>query len=92
MAIITLLVSCGEAIYYDLAIRNASVFDSQSGTVLKNSIILIDAGIIEDIIDNQDKFSAREIIDAKGKLVRPGFIDTHIHPTDVFGDYAAAPE
>jgi imidazolonepropionase-like amidohydrolase len=84
--------SCEQTKKYDLAIKNATVFDSQSGTVLKNRTILINAGIIEDITSNQNRFSAKEIIEAKGKLVTPGFIDTHIHPTDVFGDYAAAPE
>lgn len=84
--------SCGQTKIFDLAIKNATVFDSKKGTVLKNKIILIKAGIIENITDNQKEFSAKNIIDANGKLVTPGFIDTHIHTTDVFGDYAAAPE
>ncbi len=83
--------SCGTK-NFDVAIKNATVFDSKKGTVLKNRTILIKAGIIENIIDNQKEFSTKNIIDAKGKLVTPGFIDTHIHLTDVFGDYAAAPD
>lgn len=92
VAFMTILVSCSRPIKYDLVIKDASIFDSQSGTVLKNRTILVNAGIIEDITDSQNSFSAKEIIEANGKLVTPGFIDTHIHPTDVFGDYAAAPE
>jgi imidazolonepropionase-like amidohydrolase len=38
------------------------------------------------------KFRAKKTIDAEGKLVTPSFIDAHVHPTDVFGDYDRAPE
>ena len=77
---------------YDLAIKNATVFDSKIGTLSKTRTILIKAGIIVSVTDSKKDFSAIKVIDAKGKLVTPGFIDTHIHPTDVFGDYNSAPE
>jgi hypothetical protein len=86
------LTSCGQTKSYDLAIKNATVFDSKSGTLSKNQTILIKAGIIVGVTESKKEFSATKTIDAKGKLVTPGFIDTHIHPTDVFGDYNAAPE
>ncbi len=77
---------------YDIAIINAKVFDTITGKVRNNKTILISAGTIVNVIDNQNKFVAKMIIDAKGKLITPGFIDTHIHPTDVFGDYDKAPQ
>ena len=86
------LTSCGQTKSYDLAIKNATVFESKSGTLSKNQTILIKAGIIISVTESKKEFSATKTIDAKGKLVTPGFIDTHIHPTDVFGDYNAAPE
>ena len=86
------LTSCGQTKSYDLAIKNATVFESKSGTLSKNQTILIKAGIIVSITESKKEFSATKTIDAKGKLVTPGFIDTHIHPTDIFGDYKAAPE
>ena len=86
------LTSCGQTKSYDLAIKNATVFESKSGTLSKNQTILIKAGIIVSVTESKKEFSATKTIDAKGKLVTPGFIDTHIHPTDVFGDYNAAPE
>jgi imidazolonepropionase-like amidohydrolase len=86
------LTSCGQTKSYDLAIKNATIFDSKSGTLSKNQTILIKAGIIVGVTDSKKEFSATKTIDAKGKLVTPGFIDTHIHPTDVFGDYSSAPE
>ncbi len=86
------LTSCGQTKNYDLAIKNATVFDSKTGALSLNQTILIKAGIIIKVTENQKNYSATKTIDAKGKLVTPGFIDTHIHPTDVFGDYNAAPE
>ena len=86
------LTSCGQTKSYDLAIKNATVFDSKTGTLSLNQTILIKAGIILKVTENQKNYSAIKTIDAKGKLITPGFIDTHIHPTDVFGDYNAAPE
>lgn len=82
----------GQPKNYDLVIKNASLFDSKNGLILKNRTIIIKAGLIVNITDSKINFLAIKTIDAKGKLVTPGFVDTHIHPTDVFGDYDAAPE
>lgn len=92
LPLLLVLTSCGQTKNYDLAIKNATVFDSKSGMLSKNQTILIKAGIIVGVTESKNDFSAIKTIDAKGKLVTPGFIDTHIHPTDVFGDYNAAPE
>ena len=89
--LIIALTSCAQTKSYDLAIKNATVFDSKTGTLSLNQTILIKAGIILKVTENQKNYSAIKTIDAKGKLITPGFIDTHIHPTDVFGDYNATP-
>jgi imidazolonepropionase-like amidohydrolase len=86
------LTSCGQIKNYDLAIKNAKIFDSKTGTLSTNRTIFISEGLIVQVTDNQKKYAATKTIDAKGKLVTAGFIDTHIHPTDVFGDYNVAPE
>lgn len=86
------LTSCGQTKNYDLVIKNSTVFDSKIGTLSKKQTILIKAGIIVGVTESKKNFLATKTIDAKGKLVTPGFIDTHIHPTDVFGDYNEAPE
>ena len=77
---------------YDLAIKNAKIFDVKTGVVEPNQVILIKGGVIDNIIKNTGRFAARRTIDAQGKLVTPSFIDAHIHPTYVFGDYDKAPE
>ncbi|HET6227714.1 MAG TPA: amidohydrolase family protein [Bacteroidia bacterium] len=86
---LALLNGCKTKNPYDLAITNASVLDVRTGQVLKNKNIFIRKSIIENISD--EAFESKNTIDANGKLVTPGLIDTHIHPTDVFGDYERAP-
>ncbi|HSC54953.1 MAG TPA: amidohydrolase family protein [Phnomibacter sp.] len=92
IAICTLSASFGQAEKFDLAIKNANLFDSKSGRLSSNQTILIKDGIIAKVARDQKNYAAAKTIDAKGKLVTAGFIDTHIHPTDVFRSYGALPE
>lgn len=95
-AFITLFVilttGCKEAITYDLAITDVQVFDAYTGEVNPDKTILISGDEIAAIIDKNESFKANEIIAGKGRLVSPGFIDTHIHFGDLYGDYDEAPE
>ncbi|MBL7705511.1 MAG: amidohydrolase family protein [Taibaiella sp.] len=75
----------------DLVIINAKLLDVKSGKIHPNQTLLISNGIIKEI-STKKNYKGIETIDAKGKLVTPSFIDPHIHPTDVFGDYDKAPE
>lgn len=84
------LFSCTDNIQYDLAIKNATVLNVETGEKKEQQNIFIKDGKIVKITDRKN-FKFKQEIDAKGKLVTPGFIDTHIHPTGVFGDYAEAP-
>lgn len=87
---ILFLFSCIDNIEYDLIIKNATVLNVETGKKQQHQSILIkDSRIIE--ITDQKNFKSKNEMDAQGKLVTPGFVDTHIHPTDVFGDYADAP-
>src|SRR5688500_14442363 len=92
LAFLTTLTSFGQAGKFDLVIKNAKVFDSRTGTLSLSQTILIKGGIITKVTSNQKKYSATKTIDAEGKLVTPGFVDTHIHPTDVYRVYGALPE
>ncbi len=85
-----MLTGCSNSIPYDLMISHANILDVQTGLILENKNILIRNGKITGI-QTRKNISAKKTIDAQGKLVTPGLIDTHIHPTDVFGDYTDAP-
>lgn len=83
---------CKQTEECDLLIKNANVLDVETGEILLQKTLVITNGIIQDIIDEPIGYKGIEIINAKGKLVTPSFIDTHIHPTDVFGDRKEAPK
>ncbi|HEY4326726.1 MAG TPA: amidohydrolase family protein [Mucilaginibacter sp.] len=72
---------------YDLAIIRAKVFDVKKGVVLNDRTILINADTIAGIVGNNKFIKAKKTIDAQGKLVTPGIIDTHVHPIHFFGGY-----
>ncbi|MBL4746828.1 MAG: amidohydrolase family protein [Flavobacteriaceae bacterium] len=87
-----ILFSCEEQTPHSLAIKNIDIFDSVHKKVLKNKTIIIDNDIITDIIEGSEKVNALKIIEGKGRLITPGFIDTHIHLTDIYGDFENAPK
>jgi len=84
--------SFGQTGKMDLVIRNANLFDSRTGRLSANQTIVVKNGIIAQVTSNKKNYPATKIIDAGGKLVTPGFIDTHIHLTDVYRSYGALPE
>ncbi|MFD2161525.1 amidohydrolase family protein [Paradesertivirga mongoliensis] len=92
LAMLICLTSFGQVPEFDLVIKNAKVFDSRTGALLPNRTILIKGGTIIKVSRSRNKYSAVKTIDAAGKLVTPGFVDTHIHPTDVYRSFGALPE
>ena len=62
---------------YDLLIKNGYIIDG-TGTPWYRSDIAITGSKIADIGD-LDKDEAKDIIDAKGAVISPGFIDVHTH-------------
>lgn len=70
---------------FDLAIKNVDVFDSNTKKVLKNKTILVKGNKVASIIDTSQKFKAKKTIKGKGRLVVPGFIDTHTHILQIYG-------
>lgn len=61
------------------AITNATVYTVASQGVLEQATVIIDDGKISKVYSNQDtpeSIEADEIIDAKGRILTPGFIGT----------------
>lgn len=90
IGLLLLMYACADHPHYDLLIKNATILIVETGERKKQQNIWIKEGKIVQI-NNHINLSFQQEIDAEGKLVTPGFIDTHIHPTDVFGDYDEAP-
>lgn len=86
-----LFASCQTVKKYDLIIENAKILDTKSGKIDANQNLLISNGIIKKI-SNKNNQKAKQTINVNGRLVTPSFVDPHIHPTDVFGDYEKAPK
>jgi imidazolonepropionase-like amidohydrolase len=64
----------------DLFINNALIFDGHNKELVEGSIF-IQNGVIEGVgkIAKPDYLQADQVIDAKGRVVTPGFIDNHFH-------------
>ncbi|MGF7046181.1 dihydroorotase [Paenibacillus sp. DS2015] len=63
-------------------IMNASVLNEQGMQEVKH--IILEDGVIKTLLDGHIEVAnlqleASEVVDAKGKLVTPGFIDMHVH-------------
>ena len=77
---------------YDLAITNVDVYDSRHAAILTNKTIFIRDDRIAKIADTGGAEPASEIIDGKGRLATPGFIDTHTHVLLNYGDGGFGPK
>lgn len=87
------LASCTQNKTYDLAVTNVNLFDSKSKKVLENKTVLVQADTIAAIIDVNQDFNSNKIIEGHGRLLTPGFIDTHTHLMQNYGsDEDVAPE
>lgn len=61
-----------------LGIINGKIF-TMNEDIIENGSILIEDGVIKDIGENLEFPDDIEIIDAKGKMITPGIIDSHSH-------------
>ncbi len=70
-------------------LRNATLFDSASGTLRAQTQILIEgariAAVTQEAIPDED----RHVIALDGRVVLPGLIDAHVHVTAASQDLAA---
>ncbi len=79
--VVNLFSSCSYKQQVDLIVSNAIVYTVDSSLSNAESFAVKDGKFIEvgsnDAI--QKKYEAKETVDAKGKAVYPGFIDSHCH-------------
>lgn len=62
----------------DLLIKNCKILDLVSGGINDSAIIIVGSTIAGIGLEYLDA-NAKEVIDAKGQFVVPGFIDGHVH-------------
>ena len=70
--------SCNNKV--DLIIVNSEIYTANENNEIAKSIAVKDGKIIE--VSNENlvsKYEANEILDANGKTILPGFIDSHCH-------------
>ncbi|MFT3703712.1 MAG: amidohydrolase family protein [Agriterribacter sp.] len=75
------LLSCTHKLQTDLIVHHAKVYTVDSTFSIAEAIAVKDGKIVE-AGNNQrilDTYTAKEMIDAKGKIMYPGFIDGHAH-------------
>jgi N-acyl-D-aspartate/D-glutamate deacylase len=63
----------------DLLIMNGTLYDGSGADGRSASVLIDDGKIVRTISENEPLPFARKIIDARGLVVAPGFIDPHTH-------------
>jgi predicted amidohydrolase YtcJ len=80
-AFIFLLNSCAQKTKVDLLVYNATIYTVDSSFSIAEAMAVNDGKIVETgkTSDLQNKYEAKEKLDAQGKFIYPGFIDAHAH-------------
>ncbi len=63
----------------DLAITNANIVNTFTGEIYKANVFIYDGFIAHVETEDFENINAKEIVDAKGSFLTPGFIDAHVH-------------
>ncbi len=77
---LTLLAWPARAADFDVLITNAQIADGTGAALAQGDIAIKDARIVA---VGEAKGSASTVIDAKGQVLAPGFIDVHTHSEDI---------
>ena len=64
---------------WDTLIQNAKVFDGRGENLTESMSVLIEGNKIKQIGATIDAPEATTVIDAGGRVMTPGFIDSHSH-------------
>lgn len=87
---IILITSCNTMPGVDLLVHNATIYTVDSTFSIAEAMVINDGKVLETgtLPTLEEKYEAREKLDAQGKYIYPGFIDAHAH----FAGYATALE
>lgn len=83
LSIILFLDGCKKPHRYDLIVENAIIVDAD-GIRSEPQTILINADTIAGIIGAGEPVRTRRVVDADGRIVMPGFIDSHTYLANTF--------
>ncbi len=72
---------------YDLVIINARIVDGTGNPWFRGSIAIKNGRIAK--VGRFENAGSKNVIDAQGHIVAPGFIDVHAHTEDIFSNPAA---
>jgi predicted amidohydrolase YtcJ len=80
-AIVFLLMSCSTKIKVDLLVYNATIYTVDSSFSTAEAMAVKEGKIVETgkTSDLQNKYEAKQTLDAQRKFIYPGFIDAHAH-------------
>lgn len=79
----TMVVSANDT-PFDLVIVNARIVDGTGNPWFSGSIAIKDGRIAK--VGRFDTAATKSVIDAKGQIVAPGFIDVHTHTEDIYNN------
>ena len=87
MGAMGLLVGDAQAQTYDLVIRGGLVMDPESGLEAVRNVAVRDGKIAA---ITQEPLTGKQTVDARGRVVAPGFIDLHSHGQNLVGSRVQA--
>ena len=70
-----------------IVLRNATVFDSVSGTLTPNLSVLVDGDRIVDVGAALPALDDAQVFDVRDHTLLPGLIDGHVHVTATMPDF-----
>jgi hypothetical protein len=81
LVVICSLISCSQKIKVDFLVYNATIYTVDSSFSIVQAMAVKDGKIVEvgKTADLENKYEAKENLDAQGKFIYPGFIDAHAH-------------
>lgn len=81
MLLLIIFSSCSSRQKIDLLIINGTVYTVDSAFSTTEAVAIRDGKIVATgtTADLQQQYEAREVMDAKGQFIYPGFIDAHAH-------------